>query len=116
MRLTCPTCGYAWESTAQSRSRCGVCRRVVSVPRYGVEERQATYEGEPGGSPRAPAGVAAILLIGSGYLMIRHAKRADPSLQPEGYKAWHWWLGGLACLGTGGLLGLYALGMIGGGE
>ncbi len=116
MTLTCPTCGYAWESVAQSRSRCGSCGRAVSVPRYGVEERQATYEGEPGGSPRAAAGVAAIVLIGAGYLMIRHAKRADPALQPDGYKAWHWWLGGLVCLGSGCLLGAYAIGMIGGGE
>ena len=93
MRLTCPTCGYAWDSTAQSRSRCGACGRAVSVPRYGVEDRRASYQGEPG-SGRVPAGVAAIILMGAGYLMIRHAKEADPALQPEGYKAWHWWLAG----------------------
>lgn len=48
--------------------------------------------------------------------MIHHAKTADPAHQPEGYKAWHWVLAGLGCLGSGGLLGAYALGMIGGEE
>ena len=43
-------------------------------------------------------------------------RRQTPLDEPEGYKAWHWVLGGLGCLGSGGLLGAYALGMIGGEE
>jgi hypothetical protein len=45
--------------------------------------------------------------------MLHHAKTADPDSEPEGYKAWHWVLGGLGSLGFGGLLGAYALGIIG---
>jgi hypothetical protein len=116
MRLTCPTCNYSWESAAQSRSRCGSCGRAVSVPRYQVEASWSENETEPGGSPGVPAGIAAVVLIAIGAGMIRHARRADPLLQPEGYKAWHWWLGGLTCIGSGCLLGAYAIGIIGGGE
>jgi hypothetical protein len=60
-----------------------------------------------------PLGVIAVLLIAAGLLMFHHAKAADPPQQPQGYKAWHWVLAGLGCVGSGGLLGAYALGMIG---
>ncbi len=113
MWLTCPTCGYAWESSAKSRSRCSSCGKAVSVPRSHVETEWSGFDGEHDGS-RMPAGVFAVLLIAAGFLILRHAKTADPAEQPEGYKAWHWFLGGLFCLGSGGLLGAYAIGMIGG--
>jgi hypothetical protein len=113
MWLTCPTCGYAWESSAKTRSRCGLCGKAVSVPRSYVETGWSGYEGEHEGS-RMPLGVIAVVLIAAGCWMLHHAKAADPAEQPEGYKAWHWVLSGLGCLGSGGLLGAYALGMIGG--
>jgi hypothetical protein len=61
-----------------------------------------------------PLDVIAVVLLAAGIWMLHHAKAADPAEQPEGYKAWHWVLGGLGCLGSGGLLGAYAIGMIGG--
>jgi len=115
MWLTCPTCGYAWESSAKTRSRCGLCGKAVSVPRSYVETRWSGYEGEPDGS-RMHVGVIAVVLITAGLWMLHHAKTTDPDDEPDGYKAWHWVLAGLGCVGSGGLLGAYAIGMIGGEE
>jgi hypothetical protein len=115
MWLTCPTCSYAWESRAKTRTRCGLCGKAVSVPRSYVEAGSPEYAGEPDGS-RMPAGVVVALLIAAGFWMLHHAKTTDPEYEPEGYKAWHWVLAGLGCLGSGGLLGAYAIGMIGGEE
>ena len=111
MWLTCPTCGYAWESRAKSRSRCGSCGKAVSIPRS-YPETWSDHEGEPNGS-RMQVGVIAVVLIAAGCLMLHHAKIADPAQELEGYKTWHWVLGGLGCLGSGGLLGAYVLGIIG---
>jgi hypothetical protein len=58
-------------------------------------------------------GVIAVALIAAGCWMLHHAKAADPDQEPEAYKAWHWVLAGLGCLGSGGLLGAYVLGVIG---
>jgi hypothetical protein len=61
-------------------------------------------------------GVIAVVLITAGLWMLHHAKTTDPDDEPDGYKAWHWVLAGLGCVGSGGLLGAYAIGMIGGEE
>jgi len=113
MWLTCPTCGYAWESRAKTRSRCGSCRKTVSVPSSYVDARWSGHEGEPDDS-RMPVGVLAVVLIAAGLWILHHPKTTDPADEPEGYRAWHWVLAGLGFLGSGGLLGAYAVGMIGG--
>jgi hypothetical protein len=112
MWLTCPTCSHGWESSAKTRSQCGLCGKAVSVPRSYVEAGWSGYEGEHEGS-RMPLGVIAVVLIAAGLWMLHHAKTTDPSQESDSYRAWHWVLGGLGCLGSGGLLGAYALGMIG---
>ncbi len=113
--MTCPTCGYAWESRAKTRSRCGACHKTVSVPSSYVDATWSGYESEPDGS-RMPVGVVAVVVIAAGIWMLHHAKTTDPADEPEGYEAWHWVLGGLGCLVSGGLLGAYAIGVIGGEE
>ena len=115
MWLTCPTCGHGWESRAKKRSRCGSCRKTVSVPAPMWMQRGRGMRVSLA-APAFPVGVVAVVLIAAGIWMLYHAKTTDPADEPEGYEAWHWVLGGLGCLGSGGLLGAYAIGVIGGEE
>jgi hypothetical protein len=61
-------------------------------------------------------GAIAVVLIAAGLWMLYRAKTTDPAQEPGSYRAWHWVLGGLGFIGSGGLLGAYALGVIGGEE
>jgi hypothetical protein len=87
----------------------------VSVPRSYVETGWSGYEGEPDGS-RVQLGAVAVVLIAAGLWMLYHAKTTDPADEPASYRAWHWVVAGLGFVGSGGLLGAYALGVIGGEE
>jgi hypothetical protein len=52
--MTCPHCGYRWESTARSqKSRCGRCRRTVYVP-AAVRNAPAGEPARPVQAPQAP--------------------------------------------------------------
>ena len=115
MWLTCPTCSHGWGSSAKTRSRCGSCGKAVSVPRSYVETGFSQYGDEPDGS-RMQVGAVAVVLIAVGFWMLYRAKTTDPAQEPGSYRAWHWVLGGLGFIGSGGLLGAYALGVIGGEE
>ena len=102
MLLTCGNCGHSWESSAKSRSRCGNCGKAVSVPSDGAavasRGRADIGPGSTGGGTMA----LAVVFVIFGAFLLHHAKTADPTRQPPGYRAWHWVAGGIFSIGAGG--------------
>ena len=97
-QLTCGNCGHSWWSNASSsRSRCGACRSVVSVPagvRHGANSdgsqpfNREAWRDEDDASPYSGASVLVVIgfvvvLVVAGVIWLRRKKApSGPGYEP----------------------------------
>jgi len=120
MTITCPKCGFVFDTEAVTNTRCRNCRHVVNIgrrPRSAESPRSSSTSYTPAYGDDETPGLSPVAiglgLAGAGALAIWHGTHLhggdDPDPEALTRARLRWCVGGGLMLGLGGLVLYFSL-------